>query len=69
MSVRARTRDASTAAESVSDKALKNCPTTPDNNPSGAKTTTVVSVELMTGGVSAVTASATGVAEPSWTRR
>ena len=52
MSVSASTSDASTAADSVSDSARKNCPTTPDSRPSGAKTTTVVSVELTTGAVS-----------------
>ena len=60
ISVSASTSDASTAADSVSDSARKNCPTTPDSRPSGANTTTVVSVELTTGAVKSAIASATG---------
>ena len=57
ISVSASTSDTSTAAESVSDSARKNWPTTPDSRPSGANTTTVVSVELTTGAMSSAIAS------------
>ena len=51
VSVRASTSEISTAADSVNESALKNCPTTPDSRPSGTKTTTVVSVEPVTGAI------------------
>ena len=59
MMVSARMSEATTAVESVSDSDRKNCPTTPDSRPRGAKTTTVVSVELTIGAVRAARASAT----------
>ena len=64
ISVSASTSEISTAAESVSDSARKNCPTTPDSRPSGANTTTVVSVELTTGAISSAIASATARRRP-----
>ena len=48
--------DSSTATDRLSDSARKNCPGTPDSSPSGANTTTVVSVELTSGAISCCTA-------------
>ena len=44
MTVSARPSDTSTAMVSVTDNAMKNCPTTPSRSPSGKNTTTVVMV-------------------------
>jgi len=52
----------------LSDRARKNWPGTPDSRPSGANTTTVVSVELTSGAISSVTASVT-CSIPSAARR
>ena len=61
MTVTESTSEISTATDSVSDSARKNWPTTPDSSPSGANTTTVVSVELTSG----ATSSRDGVARRS----
>ena len=65
----ASTIEISTATDSVIDSALKKSPTTPESSPSGAKTTTVVSVdptigrdELAGGGFDRVGAAALGQA-------
>ena len=46
------TSESSTATERLSDSARKNWPGTPESRPSGANTTTVVSVELTSGAIS-----------------
>ena len=60
--VSASTSEISTATESVIDSALKNWPTTPDSSPSGANTTTVVSVEPTIGAISSPVACSTASA-------
>jgi hypothetical protein len=57
MSVSATIKDTSTAIVSVTDSAWKNCPSTPVSSPSGRNTTTVVSVDVVTGQISSCTAS------------
>ena len=57
MSVRARARETRTATARVSDSAAKNCPTTPLSSTSGRNTTTVVSVDVVTGQTSSASAS------------
>ena len=46
------TSESSTATDRLSDSARKNWPGTPESSPSGANTTTVVSVELTSGAIS-----------------
>ena len=58
----ASSNETSTATVSVNESAAKNCPTTPSSNPSGRKTTTVVSVDVVTGQMSSCTAARTAVA-------
>ena len=50
----ASTSEISTATDSVIDSALKKSPTTPDSSPSGANTTTVVSVDPTIGATSSL---------------
>jgi hypothetical protein len=57
--VRARKSETMTETESVMESARKNCPTTPESRPRGAKTTTVVRVEPITGATSSETALST----------
>ena len=57
MIVSASTSETSTAIVSVIESAEKNWPTTPVSSPSGGKTTTVVSVEVVTGQISSCNAS------------
>ncbi len=52
MMVRARTSETSTATVNVVASAAKNWPTTPCSNPRGRNTTTVVSVDVVTGQMS-----------------
>ncbi len=59
-----RASDSRTATDRLCERARKNWPGTPDRSPSGAKTTTVVSVELTSGPKSSETASVT-LATPS----
>ena len=61
ISVSDSTSDTSTAADSVNDKALKNWPTTPESKPSGANTTTVVSVDPTIGAINSCVACAIAV--------
>ncbi len=66
----ASTSEMSTAAESVIDSALKKSPTTPERRPSGANTTTVVSVDPTIGATSSLVAFSTAsLPPPSASRR
>jgi len=55
--VTARMRETRTATVRVMESAAKNWPTTPVNSRKGRKTTTVVSVDVVTGQISSLRAS------------
>src|SRR5438093_1012313 len=69
MTEHASPSDTSTAIVSVIDNAWKNWPTTPWSRPSGRKTTTVVSVEVVTGQSSSWIASRMAAVRSGFTSR